>query len=220
MIDDDLFPLRTETVARCSRCAMVSGQERPEHRSALRCPHCDFPFGETLEAIKAIAFALQAPKRFMNVYAQPVCYVWLQVVRDGLDLDVETYMDGEDFNTKPDWLDYELGHLGWRDILSPQYRSPEVDDFTGTWNNWALENGLCPLQPFLVEMKHPRYYRCSYEYEEYDVDYYWEIVQRAPRTAKQVVRAWKMWMRTCARTRRAWRKATATHAQSVQPLIR
>lgn len=197
---------------RCVRCQFVFGKERPENAALLRCPECDYPLHEDEDAMRAIALALQIDGP-TNVYSTVGCYVWLQLVRDGVDLTVEPYFGADDFGTVPDWFDYEIGQIGWDGVISPDYKSWRADgppsDFIGTWNNWAIEQGLCPGQRFLVEMKHPRYYRCGgYEYpEEIDVEYYWDIVMREPRSLRQTVRAWEQWQKKCADNRRALQRA-------------
>ena len=195
--------------ARCERCQKQYGKDRPELLACLRCPHCDFPFGETIEGIRALTFALQDPKKqdYVSVYSQAVCYVWLCVVRDFMDLTVEPYLQSEDYGEIPEWYSSELDNTDWGSIISPEWKNNwEKTDFGGTWNDWALVEGLCPGQPFLVEFLPPCWHRCSYEYEEYDVDYFWEIVARGPRSPKQAARAWEQWQATCAKERQARRR--------------
>lgn len=48
------------------------------------------------------------------------------------------------------------------------------------WLTWGLLNGILPEQSFLVCVSAPRYYRCSYEYDEWDFDVSYEIVGRLP----------------------------------------
>lgn len=199
---------------RCVRCQFVYGRERAENVALLRCPECDYPLHEDEGAIRAIALALQDDGP-TNVYSTVGCYVWLHLVRDGVDLMIEPYLGAGDFGTVPEWFDYEIGQVGWDGVLSPEWcswRSNESSsDFAATWNNWALEQGLCPGQAFLVEMKHPHYYKCGgYEYpEETDVEYYWDIVMREPRSAKQAARAWTQWQKRCADNRQVVRRAAA-----------
>ncbi len=198
-------------IGRCPQCTTVYGKERSELLSALRCPHCDFPFGETFEAVRAIALSLQDPKQhmFVNVYAQPVCYIWLHVVRDYMDLTVEPYT-ADTFGAAPEWFHYEMDNTSWPDVISPERKNRwETDDFTGTWNDWALAEGLCPGQPFLVEFKKPCWSKSGYEYEEWDVEYYWEIVARASHSPKQAARAWDQWIKRCSDDRRARRRQAA-----------
>lgn len=211
LLVDDIYD-EFKPQARCERCQKIYGKERPEFVTLLRCPHCDFPFGETVEGIKALAFALQDPKHhvLVDVYAQPVCYIWLRVVRDGVDLTVESCAALSQ-GTQPEWFDSELSNSGWPDIISPDHKwsAMETSDFTGTWNDWALQEGLCPGQAFLVEFKHPRWYKSGYEYEEWDVEYFWEIVDREPRSPKQAARAWEQWQKQCTRQRQMCRRAKA-----------
>jgi hypothetical protein len=198
---------------RCVQCQFVYGRERPENVSLLRCPNCDYPLHESKDAFRAIAMALQETPT--NVYSTVACYVWLYLVRDGVDLAVEPYLGADDFGTVPEWFDYEIGNCGWDGIISPDYKSWRSDespsDFDGTWNNWGLEQGVCPGQPFLVEMKHPHYYKCGgYEYpEEVDVEYYWDIVMRAPYSAKQAARIWVQWQKKCADNCQVMQRAAA-----------
>lgn len=206
--DDEFKPQ-----GRCNRCKLQYGAPQKHNESLLRCSECDFPFGETVEGVRAIALAMQDPKHaeHVNVYAQPVCYIWLQVFRDGIDLLVEPCLDVDDFGTMPEWYDSELSQTDWESIISPEFKwsAADTSDFTGKWNDWCLQEGLSPGQRFLVEFKHPHWYRCSWEYEEYDVEYYWEIVLRDERTPKQHARAWAQWQKSCAKNREALRRQKA-----------
>ena len=197
---------------RCTQCQFVFGKERPENVALLRCPECDYPLHESEDAFRAIAFALQDDGP-TNVYSTVGCYVWLQLVRDGIDLAIEPYLGADDFGAVPEWFDYEIGQSGWDGVISPEFVSWRADDapsdFAGTWNNWALEHGVCPGQPFLVELKPPHYSKCGWEYEEWDVEYYWDIVRRAPRSAKQSARAWAQWQTACTANRQAMCRAAA-----------
>lgn len=211
--DDEIFSLLDKDddgpQGRCEQCKLVYGKPQKHNESVLRCAGCDFPFGETFEGVRAIALALQELKTedYWDVYSQKVCYVWMRLVRDGLDLTCEPYGYTDTLGTTPEWLDYELSNSGWGDIINPGYHSHGDSDFDGTWNTWALENGICPNQPFLVEMKPPRWYKCSYEYEEWDVEYDFDIVMLAKRSPKQAALAWERWKKQCARNRQDVRKA-------------
>lgn len=213
-LEDEQEDREPEIQGRCDRCKLCYGQPQKHNESLLRCPECDFPFGETVDGIRAIALAMQDPSHsvHINVYAQPVCYIWLQVVRDGVDLLVEPCLDVDDcFGTTPEWYAHELDNTDWESIISPEFKfgASDTSDFTGKWNDWCLQEGLCPGQRFLVEFKHPRWYRCSWEYEEYDVEYFWDIVMRDPITPKQHARAWAQWQKTCAKNREGLRRAKA-----------
>lgn len=202
---------------RCSRCKLDYGKTKPENESLLRCPECDFPFGETADAMRAIALGLQRLGERVNVYSQPVCYIWLKVVRDGLDLGVEAEHDVETFGEVPEWYAFEMDSTDWESVIGPEWKSrTDESNFTGTWNDWALQEGFSPGQRFLIEFKHPRWYRCSWEYEEYDVEYYWDIVLREPRTPKQAIRAWKQWRKVCEEAREGCRLARAAQTYKRQ----
>lgn len=210
LVDEDDLTVIPESPpqGRCDQCRKVYGRERPEHASALRCPNCDYPFGETLDGVRTIALALQGPKResFTNVYAQPACYIWLWLVRDGIDLHVEPF-PADSFGVEPDWFAFEFEQTDWSSILGAEWCSSMESDFAGRWNNWGLEQGLMPKQAFLVELKPPHWSRCGGEYEEYDVEYYWDIVSRERRTPAQAARAWDQWRACCIRNRQLVRAA-------------
>lgn len=202
----------TKPQGRCERCKLQYGTPKPENVSLLRCPECDFPFGETVDGIRAIAMTLQDPKHYVrvNVFSQVVCYIWLQVVRDGIDLGVEPDLAADTFGTVPEWYEFEMDNTDWESVIGPEWKScSDESNFTGKWNDWALQEGLAPGQRFLVEFKHPRWYKCSWEYEEYDVEYYWDIVLREPRSAKQAIRAWEQWRKVCEEDRIALREQRA-----------
>lgn len=202
---------------RCTRCKLDYGKPKPENESLLRCPECDFPFGESADAMRAIALGLQRLGERVNVYSQPVCFIWLKVVRDGLDLGVEAEHDVERFGETPEWFEHEMDNTDWESVISPEWKSrADESNFTGTWNDWALQEGFSPGQRFLIEFKHPRWYRCSWEYEEYDVEYYWDIVLREPRTPKQAIRAWEQWRKACEEAREGCRRARAAHQHKRQ----
>jgi len=209
---DEIEP--PEPQGRCERCKLQYGKPKVENVSLLHCPDCDFPFGETVEGMRTIALTLQDPKHHVrvNVYSQVVCYIWLQVVRDGIDLRVEADLGADVFGTVPEWYAFEMDNTDWTSVISPEWKScSDASNFTGTWNDWALQEGLAPGQRFLVEFKHPRWYRCSWEYEEYDVEYYWDIVMREARSPKQAIRAWEQWRKVCEEDRIALRKQRADH---------
>jgi len=197
---------------RCERCKLVYGRPQKHNESALRCASCDYPFGETVDGIRSLALVLQEPVRgiYFNVYSQVVCYVWLRLVRDGLDLSLEPCLTVHVFGEIPEWFDYEIGQSGWDSVISTDYKPCESDaNLTGSWNYWALEMGVCPSQPFLVEIKPPRYYKCSYEYDEWDVEYFWDLAMTAPRSPRQAARAWELWKTECGKNHvayRAWRE--------------
>jgi len=204
---DEIGP--PEPQGRCERCKLCYGKPKKENESLLRCPECDFPFGETVDGMHVIALTLQDPKRHtrVNIYSQAACYIWLQIVRDGVDLSVEPDLGAAAFGTVPEWYAFEMDNTDWASVISPEWKScAETSNFTGTWNDWALQEGFCPGQRFLVEFKQPRWYKCSYEYDEYDVEYYWDIVLRESRTPKQAIRAWEQWRKVCEEDRIAIRK--------------
>lgn len=53
---------------------------------------------------------------------------------------------------------------------------------------------LAPGQPFRAIIKPPVGYRCSYEYDEWDTDYYIEYTHQAEWSDSQKEKAWKQWL--------------------------
>lgn len=65
---------------------------------------------------------------------------------------------------------------------------------------WAIRRGLCPGQPFLVAIDAPEWYRCSYEYDEYDVNWTSSLIDRVEVPAAIAAARWARFL-----TRRAAR---------------
>ena len=186
---------------RCEACQLVYGRPQKHNETLLRCGVCDFPFGATLEGLRAIAMGLQHEER-TNVYGWPACFIWLKLVRDGWDLDLEEATDTGEFGVQPEWLDRDVRETGWDTVIGPAYKpfdpsKPGASLFTGTWNDYALVLGVAPNQPFLVQIAQPRWHKCSYEYEEWEAEYDWEVIVRDPRSPRQALQAWNSWRRTC-----------------------
>jgi hypothetical protein len=179
------------TQKRCDKCAVhrlpFPGSyelDNPELCSNLRCPYCDFPFYATLEGMRACALALQERKNLCNVYSQVACYIWLQFVPNELDL--EEFDNVLEFGVKPDWMAYEFESVTWDEIITTDHSNHET---------WLLQEGLCPGQPFLVEFEKPIWSRSGGEYDEYDVDYSWDILCRLPKSPEQAARSWDRWLK-------------------------
>jgi hypothetical protein len=100
--------------------------------------------------------------------------------------------------TRPKWLDEELRMDGWDSVLTPGWRTYESGEgwnFADRWATWGLSRGLVPDQPFALRVEEPRWYRCSYEYDEWDVEWTWEFLWAQPvpkESAAWRVRSWQL----------------------------
>lgn len=178
--DDDFGMLTPPQWRRCERCAYSFGRPNQALVSCLRCPACDYPFGETLPAMRAIAYTLQGAQTRVDVFSTVGCFIWLQVILDGDELAIDEIGD-EAVGTPGEWFHHECDNATWADILGMS------NDRRGV--RWLLENGLCLKQPFLLEFRQPRYVKTGWEYEEYDVEYEYDIVQRSRVTARRAAQS-------------------------------
>lgn len=127
--------------------------------------------------------ALVPPLR--DVFFSDGVLVWMRFrVGDwlGVDLGIERCATSS-AGDEPEWLRDEESNGGW-DVILGKPLTPRP------WMTFALQHGIAPGQPFLLWLERPKYYRCSYEYDEYDCDYQWDIVRVMPRTAEQSAAAW------------------------------
>lgn len=121
----------------------------------------------------------------VDIFRPESCRVWLRLDDDCRgDLDLRR-VRGQHIGTPPDWFTEECSESGLESAIHPQWH-PDG----GTWAMFGLEMGICPGQPFLVEIDAPRWYRCSYEYDEWDVEWQWELLDREPRTSEKAARIW------------------------------
>lgn len=94
------------------------------------------------------------------------CYLWYTIMEDG-----------------PDW---EFDPAGEGHIGEPRDWIDDIDiamDLRGNYSqvlDMALHEGLSPEQLFLVHITRPHWYRSSWEYVEYDMDYDLQIIRREP----------------------------------------
>lgn len=117
-----------------------------------------------------------------DIYTEDgMMYVWYRLVLCGGDLSPESCsLDSR--GRIPKWS--ESGDMDLEEILGVEWHLGE------RWLRWALEQGVAPGQPFLVRIAEPRYYRCSYEYDEWDCEWDAEVVRVMPRRPDQSLRAW------------------------------
>jgi len=101
-----------------------------------------------------------------------------------VDTFVEVTLDEDfnwDFEEVPDWLDYELCEIGFECVF-------DVHDLV----QFALENGLCIGQTFIVHVCPPHY---SQDYwGEWDVDYEWMMWCVMPASPQQHLDTWTDWL--------------------------
>lgn len=106
-----------------------------------------------------------------------------------------------------EWLQEEISQCGWESLLdcSDYNRRTEAgSDFEVI--QWALELGIAPEQPFLVRVDIPYSYRSSYEYDEWDTDYNYEILHVLPISPKEAAKRWKKVTKAMAEDRTAVEK--------------
>lgn len=110
-----------------------------------------------------------------DVFIGNTAYVWYRLLQftGDCDLDIEPY-DGPRIGEPQTWFEeYEDTSNFWYSMRRGH----------GEWGgfNFALENAIAPGQPFLMQFGPPHWHRCNYGYDEYDVDYDFEIVRKLPR---------------------------------------
>lgn len=132
----------------------------------------------------------------VDVFFDDVVYVWGRFMQTGYrgDFELELY-DGASIGEMPEWFsDYSE----WIDNLVDGYR---LGLSTMTF---ALEHGIAPGQPFLLEVGPPHSYKCSWEYDEWDTEYSIELVRVIPRDAKKAARSWSRALEIQQRCEAAW----------------
>src|SRR5690606_11023678 len=108
-----------------------------------------------------------------NLYHSEGGFLWLRIAEYEGDWIIEH--DDDDFIGEcPDWMD-SFGILEEYENtlnLNRQIDAPVMD--------WALRHGLSPGQRFVVWCGTPQTFRCSWEHEEYDIEFWFEIVLVEP----------------------------------------
>jgi hypothetical protein len=124
-----------------------------------------------------------------NVYrAGGPAYIWLWLLPGGWrDLEVQECAD-DSIGTSPEWLD---GDRDFESIMG--YRHAAYDDeseFAGGWVQWGIESGIGPGQPFCIEVYPPTWHKTSYEYDEWDCEWEWNVVRVMPRSPRGSAASW------------------------------
>lgn len=97
----------------------------------------------------------------------------------------------------PDWIECELSESGFENIFDYNWSTVYEEDghrFHTFWTTWALQNGIAPGQKFLVRVDPPNTYRSSYEYDEWDVEWGYDIVWIEPLPTGWVWRRWRSFL--------------------------
>jgi len=130
-------------------------------------------------------------KNLVSLYTEGWIQQWFWLVEEGKDLTLEEYEDAELWGDSPEWLEHELDAIGWDMFDMGGYGG---DHGVGRLAGWALEEGIAPYQPFLIQLDKPEYYSCGMYGEEVDVHYPWEIVEIVSITPYDAARRWEHYM--------------------------
>lgn len=131
-----------------------------------------------------------------DVHFPPTCQVWL-VAEPSLfmpywDLAIRMAPVAGEFGQKPEWWSDFSSRDGYTeaetflDIPSLDFDVPRP----AKTMTWLMQNGIAPGQPFQVAVAMPYWWRCSYEYEEYEQNYYAELMAIAPLDLDEGRRRW------------------------------
>lgn len=108
----------------------------------------------------------------VDEFYESECYVWCSIVAE--DGEWELVEDGEAFSHEaPTWYVEDIGEAELSYLLTKTHSTIGL-------MSWALKEGIAPSQRFLVYVSKPRWYRSSYEYNEWDYDCEVEVLRREP----------------------------------------
>lgn len=133
-----------------------------------------------------------------NLYAPKFVRIWLALEGDRFE-DVGEFEHGE----LPEWYGTDAMELGWDGILQTYGRSSQSEfphDLL-----FLLDNGLAPDQPFLVHLETPHWYKSSYEYNEWDCEWTWDIIDRVRLKPEVSAKRWE----EVIKGEQVWREAKA-----------
>lgn len=134
-------------------------------------------------------------KPYVSLFTPDFIYVWMEVFNDERELFLDNisplgqHPDADPWSIpKPsNFLKSVLRVNGWEDYFV---------DFYDDQQQWLIENGISPCQPFLVKFYYPRGYRTWTDMGyEYDCDYEYEIVAVEPWKLSKVRTVWKSFLR-------------------------
>ena len=127
--------------------------------------------------------------RLHNVYGEEEVFVWMKLDVNGPCLDVFPATAWA-VGFAPKWWEDEVAMGGIESPISTRWTSSH-DGYSDMWIHFGLHFGVAPKQPFLVHVKEPRYYRSSYEYDEWDVEWDWDLVKAVPLSPEKAARRWE-----------------------------
>lgn len=114
----------------------------------------------------------QCLRRGIDECYEDEIYLWCRIVEYGTESEWELSLGVYDEESPLPW---------WWDEISDTIETTLYDSFEDdALLNWALHHGLCPNQEFVLWISKPRWVRCNFEYEEYDLDYEVCVVRIEP----------------------------------------
>lgn len=148
----------------------------------------------------------------MDAYSPQFVRMWLRL--HGTDFEEVPGPVGTCIGEIPEWFSRDAMELGWDGIFSAYGRS-SGDGFPHDLR-FLLDFGLAPDQPFLVHLETPHWYRSSYEYNEWDCEWTWDIIDRAPLAPEVAAQRWER----ALREEKEWLKAKAEREERHRFLAR
>lgn len=110
-------------------------------------------------------------KEGIDEYYEDEIYIWYHLTYyDGWkDLELEM-LDEDSTGDAPQWWFEEMDGSVDYNLIPNRFNEAGI-------LRWSMTQGIFPGQPFAVRVSRPEYYRCSYEYVEYDMDVTVEVVR-------------------------------------------
>ena len=146
----------------------------------------------------------------INLYSPDECRIWCRSFLDGDDVDFEELEKVDlELGEVPDWYNQSDDRVC--EMFDPgcaffyDDRPWELPDRA----RFLLQEGLAPGQAFLVCVTEPHWYRCGGEYEEWDVEYYCDVIEKASWTPAQSANAWRRFLKEAPASLVAERAAQA-----------
>lgn len=99
----------------------------------------------------------------------------------------------------PEWYQYEIDQNGLPGILGDEVQTPE----------WMLQMGIAPGQPLLLRIYPPHWYKSSWEYDEWDVEWDWDVICVLPLEPAVVLERWSSWLELLAQQDREYQEDVA-----------
>lgn len=118
-------------------------------------------------------------ERGIDEFYHEECYVWCHLIETDGDWELEQI--GESAEQPPFWWDDPIQETGLQYHLTGEH---SMSGFAGHGEvlDWALREGLVLGQEFLVYVSRPDWYKCGWEYPEYDYDCDCFVIRKCPTT--------------------------------------